>query len=373
MASVIAHGLSAAPLPLKVVGNQLLDSNGQLARLRGVNCAGMEWSTNGDGHILKTIEVAVKDWHANLIRLPLSQDRWFGKAPEQKDDGVGYRALVGQLVDLCSTNNAYIILDLHWSNAGEWGKNIGQHNLPDTNSITFWKDIALVYKDNPAVLFDLYNEPAHITWDQWFKGGLITETIKQHTKITLTYESVGMPVLVKAIRSTGAKNVIVAGGISFAYEIDGILEMRQPRRIWLCQPRWLAYEDGIVKGRRLSDPTGNGVVYAVHPYPHEYKGRGREKIDKWTARMEIFAQKLPIIATEFGSTESKWPFPKTWNYNDEKWNREMIDVLEAHHWSWTAWDFHTTAWPCLILDWDYTPTPNFGVWVKQALEKNLEK
>ena len=353
MAGVITPaGLSAAPLPLKVVGNQLLYGNDQLARLRGVNCAGMEWSTNGDGHILKTVEVAVKDWHANLIRLPLSQDRWFGKAPEQKDDGVAYRALVGQLVDLCSTNNAYIILDLHWSNAGEWGKNIGQHNLPDTNSITFWKDIAQVYKDNPAVLFDLYNEPAHITWDQWFKGGLMTETNKQtnNVKITLTYESVGMPVLVNAIRSTGAKNVIVAGGISFAYEVDGILD-----------------------GRQLSDPTGNGVIYAVHPYPHEYEKRGREKIDKWTARMEIFAQKLPIIATEFGSMESKWPFPKTWDYNDEKWNREMIDVLEAHHWSWTAWDFHTTAWPCLISDWNYTPTPHFGVWVKQALEKNLEK
>jgi hypothetical protein len=202
------------------------------------------------------------------------------------------------------------------------------------------------------VLFDLYNEPAHITWDQWFKGGPMTETVKQtnNAKITLTYESVGMPVLVNAIRSTGAKNVIVAGGISWAYEVDGILE-----------------------GRQLSDPTGNGVVYAVHPYPHEYQGRGREKIDKWTARMENFAQKYPIIATEFGSIESKWPFPKTWNYNDEKWNREMIGVLETHHWSWTAWDFHTTAWPCLISDWNYTPTPNFGVWVKQALEKNLEK
>jgi len=349
---ILACGLSAAPLPLKVVGNQLLYSNDQPTRLRGVNCAGMEWSTDGDGHILKTVEVAVKDWHANLIRLPLSQDRWFGKAPEQKDDGVAYRALVRQLVELCSTNNAYIILDLHWSDAGEWGKNIGQHNLPDTNSIAFWKDIAQVYKDDPAVLFDLYNEPAHITWDQWFKGGTMTETNKQtnNVKITLTYESVGMPALVDAIRSTGAKNVIVAGGISFAYEVDGILE-----------------------GRQLSDPTGNGVIYAVHPYPHDYDKRGREKIDKWTARIEIFNQKLPIIVTEFGSIERMWPFPKSWNYNDEKWNREMIDVLEAHHWNWTAWDFHTTAWPSLISDWNYTPTTNSGVWVKQTLEKNLEK
>jgi hypothetical protein len=51
----------------------------------------------------------------------------------------------------------------------------------------------------------------------------------------------------------------------------------------------------------------------------------------------------------------------------------MIGVLETHRWNWAAWDFHTTAWPCLISDWNYTPTPHFGVWVKQALEKNLEQ
>jgi hypothetical protein len=199
------------------------------------------------------------------------------------------------------------------------------------------------------VLFDLYNEPAHINWDQWFKGGPMTETIA-HTNTTLTYVSVGIPALVNAIRSTGAKNVIIAGGINWAYEVDGILENRQ-----------------------LSDPTGNGIVYAVHPYPHEYKGLGRETIPQWSARMELFARKLPIMVTEFGSIERMWPFPKTWNnYTDAKWNQEMIDVLEAHHWNWTAWDFHPTAWPCLISDWDYTPTPQSGVWVRQALAKNLE-
>jgi endoglucanase len=345
----VAGNLPAAPLPLKVAGNQLLNSSGQPPRLRGLNCASLEWSIDGDGHIRKSVEVAIREWHANLIRLPLSQDRWFGKAPEQKDGGAGYRALVAQLVEFCSSNSVYIILDLHWSNAGEWGKNIGQHNLPDTNSVTFWKDVARAYKDHPAVLFDLYNEPAHCSWDQWFSGGPVTET-DEKTKVTLTYESVGMQALVDVIRSTGARNVIVAGGINWAYEVGGILE-----------------------GRQLSDPRGNGVVYGVHPYPHEYPGLGRETILQWTARMEAFGQKLPFFVLEFGSIERMWPFPKEWNYNDEKWNREMLRMLEAHRWNWAAWDFHTTAWPCLISDWNYTPTPHFGVWVKQALAENVQR
>jgi hypothetical protein len=345
---LMTAGAVAAPLPLKVVGNRLVSTNGQPARLRGVNCASMEWSNNGDGHIRKTVRVAIEEWHANLIRLPLTQDRWFGKAPEQEDGGAGYRDLVKQLVDFCSAHTTYIILDLHWSNAGEWGKNIGQHNLPDKNSVAFWKDVAQHFKDNPAVLFDLYNEPAHITWDQWLRGGPLTETDEKTGK-TVKYEAVGMQALVDAIRSTGAKNVIVAGGINWAYELGGILQDRQ-----------------------LADPSGNGIVYAIHPYPHGYPGLGRETIAQCTARLEAFAEKLPIIVLEFGSIERMWPFPKEWNYNDEKWNREMIDALEAHSWSWAAWDFHPTAWPCLISDWNYTPTPQFGVWIKQALARNQE-
>ncbi len=336
----------ALPPALRVVGTELRTEAGQPVRLRGVNCASLEWSSNGDGHIARTIEVAVVDWHANLIRLPLSQDRWFGHGPEQKDGGAAYRALVQQLVDFCAAHDAYILLDLHWSDMGEWGKAIGQHDLPDQNSVAFWQDVAPRFADNPAVLFDLYNEPSHITWDQWYRGGPITETDKK-TKATTSYEAVGLPALAAAIRGTGAKNVIVAGGINWAYELEGI-----PGR------------------REIADPTGRGVVYAAHPYPHRYEHVGRETIAQWAGRMEAFAAKLPLIVTEFGSIERMWAFPPEWNYNDEKWNREMLRTLEAHRWNWTAWDFHVIAWPCLIADWTYTPTPEFGVWVKEALAQN---
>jgi len=338
--------LAASPQALMVVGNQLLYESGQPARLRGVNCASLEWSNDGDGRILETVKVAVRDWQANLIRLPLSQDRWFGKVSGQEDGGAGYRALVRRLVNLCAANNAYIILDLHWSDAGEWGKNIGQHNLPDRNSVAFWKDLAPAFKDHPAVLFDLYNEPARIDWDQWYRGGPMTEA-NEKTGVTLTYDAVGMPELANAIRATGAKNVIIAGGINWAYEVEGIPD-----------------------GRVLADPQGRGVVYAVHPYPHAYAGLGRETIAQWAARMEVFARRFPIIVAEFGSIEAKWPFPKEWNTHDEQWNREMLEVLEAHRWNWAAWDFHVAAWPCLISDWNYTPTPHFGIWVKRALARN---
>ncbi len=126
---------SAMPLPIKVVGTRILNSRDEPVRLRSVNCAGLEWTSDGQGHIVESVRVAIDDWHVNLIRLPLSQDRWFGKAPEQNDEGRNYRALVDDIVKLCASRGVYIMLELHWSNAGVWGEQIGQHSMPDEHSL----------------------------------------------------------------------------------------------------------------------------------------------------------------------------------------------------------------------------------------------
>ena len=111
---------------------QIVNRRNEPVRLRGVNTACLEWTSDGEGHILETVKTAIKDWHVNVIRLPLAQDRWFGKAPEQKDEGKAYRAAGrhGRRA-LCAGRAVYVILDLHWSDAGEWGKQIGQHVMPD--------------------------------------------------------------------------------------------------------------------------------------------------------------------------------------------------------------------------------------------------
>src|SRR5262249_14368903 len=232
----------------------------------------LEWTSDGEGHILDTVKTAIRDWHVNHIRLPLAQDRWFGKAPEQKDDGKAYRALVGQVVDTCAAQGCYVILDLHWSDAGEWGKQIGQHVMPDQNSVAFWQDLATTYKNHPAVIFDLYNEPHDVSWDIWRDGGKVTE--KDRRKGTeKTYEAVGMQALLDTVRATEAENVVIAAGLDWAYDLSGILD-----------------------GKQLADPKGNGVLYANHAYPN--KG---DTVERWVEKMEKATKKLPVIVSEFGS------------------------------------------------------------------------
>lgn len=277
--------------------------------MRGVNTASLEWSINGEGHILDTVKAAIDDWHVNIIRLPVTQDRWFGKAPDQTDEGRAYQALVKQVVDYCAANGCYLMLDLHWSDAGEWGKQIGPHVMPDRNSLTFWKDCAKVFKNHPAVRFDLYNEPRDVTWDIGLNGGMVTERDRR-ARTEKSYETVGMQALLDAVRATGAMNVVVAGGLDWSYDMLGFLA-----------------------GKQLTDKKGHGVIYANHAYP--FKG---DTVEKWIAKMETATKTLPAIVSEFGAggsgRQAQPPGP---------WVRQVLQALHDHEWDWTASDLHPSA------------------------------
>jgi aryl-phospho-beta-D-glucosidase BglC (GH1 family) len=331
------------PLGLKVAGTQILNSRNEPVRLQGVNAASLEWTSDGDGHILQTVEVAMRDWHVNIIRLPLSQDRWFGQAPEQAaaarpDGGKAYRDLVKQVVDACASQGCYIILDLHWSDCNAWGQNIGQHSMPDLYSLTFWKDCAAAYANNSAVIFDLYNEPHDVSWDVWLNGGNITDKPNGRGQVAQNYQCVGMQAVLDTIRATGAKNVVIAGGLDWAYDLSGILA-----------------------GRQLADPQGNGVIYANHCYDN--KG---DSVYTWLAKMNRATAKLPVMVSEFGGASA--PSKRV---PADNWLLHVMQAIADHQWSYTAWDLHPSAGPTLIADWNYTPTPNYGVYVKELLAGTL--
>jgi len=352
---VTAQDSANSPSALRVIGKNLVDSRSAPVRLRGVNTASLEWTSDGEGHILETVRVALEDWKVNHVRLPLSQDRWFGKAPEQSDGGRSYRALVRQIIDNCSSQGVYVMPELHWSNGGQWGQTIGQHAMPDLHSVTFWKDFATKYKNHPAVIFDLYNEPHGVSWDIWRDGGEVTERLPrgggEHT-----YQAVGMQTLLDAVRSTGARNVTVIAGLDWSYDLSGILEHGP-----------------------LHDPLGNGLLYANHAYP--FKG---DTVDAWIEKMVRASRHLPLIISEFGSEthpqdrvgpqmdapDQAGMILNQAGMTDLDWVEAVLDAIEKNGWHWTAWNLHPAAGPRLISDWGYTPTPHFGVPVKRLLLSN---
>jgi hypothetical protein len=329
LAAALLFSQATGPSPLHVDGTKIVDLQGKEFRFHGINVCSLEWDAKGE-NVPKSIQVSLDTWGANLVRIPMSEDRWFGTAPDSKDDGAAYRAIIDQIVAEVEARGKYILLDMHWSNAGVTGKNIGQHDLPDDGTREFWKSCAKRYANRSAVLFDLYNEPIKPSWEKWRNGGEETETINGQK---ISYHAVGMQTLLEAIRATGAKNLIVAGGLGYASQMDGY-------------PKYC-----------LEDKTGQGVVYANHFYP------GWESVDSWETRMLAATKFLPMIVSEFGGDQQSLPLD-----DPQRRVAQVLAVLKKHDWNWCAWCMHPAASPCLIADWTYKPTPYFGVMVMAALK-----
>lgn len=319
-----------APLRLHTEGTRTLDADNQPVRLYGVNIASLEWRNDGD-HVQESVNRAISDWKVNLIRLPLAQDRWFGKMSDQPDGGAAYRAIVDKLVGTCAAAHVYIDLELHWSDCGQWvneGGKLGQHNMPDKHSVIFWRDLATHFKNYPNVIFGLYNEPHDVSWAVWLNGGTVTDIPARWNpdQTKTTYAAVGMQQLYDTVRATGAQNVVTVSGLDWGYDLSGVLE-----------------------GHVIH---GMNYLYETHPYPNK---------KDWDTCFGKVSEKYPVYVGEWG-----FGGHGLGTTNGIEYANNLMTYTEQHQLHWTAWDLHTTAGPTLIKNWNYEPTL-FGHFVKDQL------
>jgi endoglucanase len=322
------------PSPLHVEGNKILNKEGKEVWLQGVNIMSLDWGARGE-RILLNSKVAIEDWKANIIRLAVKETYWFGKDPSQNDGGKAYRELVDATINLAANRGAYVLLDLH------------RYKAPRAEYADFWKDAAERYKDHPALIFDLMNEPHGTSWEVWQKGGFVSDkkegvdetaflTEEDKIKNNVGFRSIGMQGLLDAVRSTGAKNVVLAGGLDYGYDLSGVL-----------------------KGFTLDDKGGNGIIYGSHIYPWK-KGYQQKVLD--------IAAKYPVLSGENGANTNKMSFiPAEAQEDAAIWVPRFLGMVQKYKLHWTAFSFHPSAAPKMLQDWDYTPTPEWGALAKRAL------
>jgi len=315
----------AAISALHTDGRWFLNEQNERVHLKGVNIPGLEWDAN-DSHIIQSVNVAIS-WGCNLLRIPVSQDRWYGYAPEQSDDGSHYRDVVQTIVDIGEEKRVYIWIDLHWSNGSQWGQYIGQHIMPDAISLIFWKEIAAKYGNHPAVLFGIYNEPYGIDWEMWREGGEVDEYYNRNNEdVTITFNAVGHQTFVNEIRALGADNIIIAAGLDWGFDLSGILT-----------------------GYALA---GENIAYDTHPYPW--------KSSNWDHHFGDIGEQYPLIVGEWGGAEE-----------DSLYFDAITGYMREHKFCWAAWCFHPSAGPQMLQDWTYAPT-YFGQIVKDELAKSVD-
>ncbi len=321
-----------APNGYYVVGATIYDVNNQPHIFRGVDRPSLEWNPLGqslslsNGGTTASSSFIASDvgnialWNANVVRLSLNQDFWLTGAALAS---ATYPAAVQAAVTSAEAAGLDVILDLHWSDQGNLGvtgtgtngsaSSSAQQMMGDANSITFWTQVAGMFQGDGRVLFELYNEPFVTSAANWLSCTPGTGSCGPY---------VGMQQLYNAVRATGAENLIIVGGIDYAYDL------RQ-----------------VINGMTVA---GNNIIYATHPYAQKPEAASSALWDQYFGPLTSIA---PVMATEFGDTS---------NCNGS-FDGALITYMASHNMSWSAYAWWTAGsqdctFPTLLTGSPATPS-----------------
>ena len=311
---------------LRTSGNRIIKSTtGEPVLLRGLNRSGLEYSDPDEQGFLSgaslsrnEIQFISQSWRCNIIRLPFNQDFVLhghnGRTAEE------YRQALDQVIYWASMFGAYTLLDLQWLDAERiYG---GNRNfvapLPNMQSIELWSTLARRYRDEPAVLYDLFNEPHDRLPDDPYplnKPDGTTYPASQ-MKVTMNEWQPWARTLTEAISNPNPDALVYIAGTNWAYDL-----------------------------RRMPIDDLDNVVYSTHIYPN--------KGTDWDNVFGDLSASVPVFAGELGGTES----PDELDYV-----RRLLDYLRQKEIGFTAWSWIDQ--PNLISR--YAPTA-FGKLVQQSL------
>lgn len=335
-------GTPPPPTGLHVEGAKLVDK-GATVRLLGVNHSGAEYAcVQGyaitEGPDASTVADAMLTWKVNTVRMPVNEQCWLGiNGINPSYSGDPYRTAITAYVKALRDKGLYVIFDLHWA-APSTSQPKGQLPMADKDhALDFWKSAAATFKDDPGVLFDVFNEPFidtsnASTSDAWdcLQHGCSIKAFATGGDSYPSYTSAGTQDLVDAIRSTGATNVIMIPGLAWTNDLSG----------------WLTHKP--------TDSTGN-LVALLHLYNfNSCSGTGC-----WNTNYDPIAKSVPLVTGELGENDCGHGFIDGYmTWADAR-------GISYNGWTWNTWS--CTDGPALITAYDGTPTA-FGAGYRDHLK-----
>lgn len=191
-------------------------------------------------------------WQVKTVRLPVNEHCWLADLEgfDQLNPaytGAAYRASVKALIDLLTLApyHMHVVLDLHWTGTRQQ-QALDLKPLPDRDyAAAFWRSAGQLFADNPAVIFNLFNEP-HIPGGANADSGARAVASSQESSAAAQLAAfsaaqinaaqaanwwavwrdgnasyAGMQSLVDAVREAGATNHIAIGGLDYAGDLRG--------------------------------------------------------------------------------------------------------------------------------------------------------
>ena len=250
---------------LKVVGASLCNDQGQPVVLRGMSSHGLQWYGQfASSQAIKN----TADYGANLFRIAMYTDE---DGYLSNPDKIRQQAI--SAIDAAVSNDMYVIIDWHILSDGNPMFHVSE-------SEAFFTDIAQRYKDNPAVLYEICNEPnGNVSWQN---------DIKPYAQR-----------IINTIRSQSPKSIILVGSGTWSQDIH----------IAAADP--LQYEN---------------IMYTLHFYAGTHGNELRNRID------QVMTQGFPVFVSEWGTSRADGSGGVFINESCQ-----WLDFLNQRGISWTNW------------------------------------
>ena len=284
---------------LAVKGNRIVNQYGAEVSFAGNS---MFWSNDyyrGNGFYNKNVVNHLKEnWNAKIIRIPMTAD------PEIHDsylfDPKTNMTKLKTLVDACIKLGLYVIIDWHSHNA----------HSTEKEAITFFTEMAKEYGKYPNVMYEIYNEPLKVSWD---------DVVKPYSKKVIA-----------AIRKLDPDNIIIVG-----------------------TPHWSQDADKA----SLNPIVGyKNIAYTLHFYAASHK---KWLIDKAQKALD---NGLALIVTEWGSVKADGS-----GEVDENSTQIWMDFMKKNNLTHCNWSINNKDEGASALK---PNTPTDGNWTENDLTKS---
>lgn len=318
-ASRLAH--AGTQSRFDVASNQLR-FGGRPVRLLGVG-VGDPVYVRGE-RPLSDYEVLASDWRSTAVRISVHPGHW----RHQREN-----ALAALERDVAAARAAGLFVIIDWHAIGfpgryaepvdpSWGLPLDAFDSDDALALDFWRRVSECFGKDPAILFELWNEPVY--------DGKLWRSTGEHWPVL---KALWMR-LIDEIRSRSDAIIIVAGG-RWAHDLKGVAK-------------------DLIDDER--------VIYSWHCYPNEDRGVA----SRWPDSLDGLPAVKPVVVTEWGfSRDGDDAIRGTPEDFGIPFTRDVLEPLKLHS---MAWCFSSGATPRMLAP-DGVSTTEYGAFVKDYLAR----
>lgn len=279
---------------LSIAGTYVVDQNNKPVQLAGMSLFWSQWI--GKYYNYDCVKWLKEDWKCSVVRAAMAVGPGgYAQHPEKE------MAKVEAVIDACIDLGIYVIVDFHEHRAEFFTE----------QAKTFFGQIAQKYGKYPNVIYEIYNEPLKVSWD---------DVLKPYSEAVIA-----------EIRKYDPDNIIVCG-----------------------TPVWSQNVDEAAR----NPIEGENIAYTLHFYAgthhEELMARGDTAISKG----------LCLFVTEYGTTEANGDGP-VFSEETQKWYNWM-DKHKISHCNWSIADKAESS-AALVVDAD-----SLGGWTEDQIKPSAK-